>query len=202
MNKKDLFGGLVIGFVAGTLFWLIGRSLALPSGFHDILPYIPVALPIAAVAGLCIASFLGRFIPVLYQFSKFLLVGGSNFLIDLGVLNFLINATDVSQGAKANLFKAISFLVAVVWSFFWNKFWTFSSVSAEGAGKQFWQFLLVTVIGFFINLGVFALLNDVVGPRGNIEPKTWASVAAIGASIVGLLWNFVGYKLFVFRREA
>jgi len=200
MAKKDFWGGLIIGLAAGILLWAIGRQLELPSGPKSLLPYMPLAFPVASIVGLYVATLLGRAVPLIYQFAKFLLVGGSNFLIDLGVLNLLINATDISQGPKANLFKAVSFLVAVVWSFFWNRFWTFSVTSTSGAGKQFWQFLTVTVIVFLINLGVFALLNDFLGPQAGIEAKTWASVAAVGASVVGLLWNFAGYKLLVFRK--
>ncbi len=49
-------------------------------------------------------------------------------------------------------------------------------------------------------VAAFAIFNA-LGPAGGIPLKTWASIAAGGAAIVGLVWNFIGYKFLVFRRE-
>ena len=94
----------------------------------------------------------------------------------------------------------IAFLVALTSSFLWNKFWTFQSLSTASVGLQFVEFFVVSAIGLGINVGTFTVLNDVVGPRGGIDARTWASVSAAGAAAIGLAWNFLGYKLFVFRK--
>lgn len=87
-------------------------------------------------------------------------------------------------------------------SFLWNKFWTFRALSTENAGKQFVEFFIVSAVGLGVNVGTFALVNDVLGAQSGIDPQTWASVSAAGAAMVGLIWNFVGYKFIVFRRES
>lgn len=200
-KKADIIGSLVIGEAAALLMLLIGRNLALPQVVRQVLPWMPLVFPFCTLAAMLVGAAVGRSIFIVYQFTKFLLVGGLNFLIDLGTLNLCIHLTGISQGFYANVFKAIAFLVAVTFSFFWNKFWTFSALSTEGTGRQFAQFFIVTGIGFFINVGTFAFLNDWVGPQAAISATTWASVAAAGAAVVGLIWNFSGYKFLVFRRS-
>lgn len=201
MKISDLAASIVIGEVAALLMVAISRNVTLPQGITPYIAWLPVAFPILTLIAMVVGSLLGRWVAVLYQLTKFTLVGGSNFLIDLGTLNVLIAFSGVATGFYANVFKALSFLVAVIWSFFWNKFWTFSARSVEHAGRQFTEFFAVTVVSFLINLGVFALLNDFVGARGGINPPTWASLSAAGAAVIGLIWNFIGYKFVVFRKE-
>jgi putative flippase GtrA len=200
MRKSDVVASVVIGEAAGLLMLAIGRNIELPSGPAGLLVWLPFVFPPFTLFTMAAGSFVGRRIPVAYQFSKFLLVGGFNFLIDLGVLNLLIYWTDIASGFYATTFKAAAFLTAVSSSFFWNKFWTFRAGGSSGAALQFTEFLVVSVIGFFLNVGLFAFFNDFVGPRAGIDQTTWATVSAFLAALTGLFWNFVGYKFFVFRR--
>ncbi len=199
MKRADIISSLVIGEAAGLLMLVIGRNITLPSGAARVLPLLPFGFPIFTAVVMAVGSYVGGRIAVAYQFTKFLLVGGLNFLIDLGVLNLLVAATNVTEGYQVSIFKAVAFLVAVISSFLWNKFWTFRSLSTERAAMQFAEFLVITVIGFFINVGAFSLLNNVAGPQSGIDPKTWVSISAGSAAILGLVWNFLGYKLLVFR---
>lgn len=200
MRKTDIVVSLIIGEIAALLMLAVSRNIQLPGGVRLYLGYLPFLFPFFTLAAIAIGTLVGRALPFVYQLSKFTLVGGLNFLIDLGVLNLLISATGISQGLYANVYKAVAFLVAVTSSFLWNKFWTFRALSVEHAGRQFVEFFVITAVGFFINVGAFALLNDVVGPQNGIDPQTWASISAGGAAIFGLLWNFLGYKFFVFNK--
>ena len=200
MKKVDAVASLVIGELAALLMLAIGRNIALPIQVRSLLPWLPFTFPLLTLAVMAAGTFVARRIAFGYQFTKFVLVGGLNFLIDLGVLNLLIFSTGITSGFYAVSFKAVAFLVAVTSSFLWNKFWTFRSLSIEHVGAQFAEFFAVTAVGFLINVGSFALLNDFIGPQAGIDAKTWASVAATGAGVTGLVWNFLGYKFFVFRR--
>ncbi len=200
LKRIDLIASLVIGEAAALLMLAISQNLALPRGPTSLLPWLPFTFPLFTLAVMAAGAVLGRRLAVAYQFSKFLLVGGLNFLIDLGVLNLLIAATAISAGFYADVFKAAAFLVAVSSSFLWNKFWTFRSLSTEHAGLQFVEFFVVSAVGLAINVSTFALMNDALGPKFGIPAVAWASVSAGGAAAVGLLWNFLGYKLVVFRK--
>ncbi len=200
MKRTDVIVSLIIGEAAAILIVLVGRNLALPSGSARLLPWLPFTFPLFTLAAVIIGAWLGRYRLGFYQLAKFGLVGGFNFLVDLGVLNLFLTLFGVTAGLYAVLSKAIAFLVALTSSFLWNKFWTFQSLSTASVGLQFVEFFVVSAIGLGINVGTFTVLNDVVGPRGGIDARTWASVSAAGAAAIGLAWNFLGYKLFVFRK--
>ncbi|MBI4691856.1 MAG: GtrA family protein [Candidatus Terrybacteria bacterium] len=204
-KKTDILLALIIGEICAWLMWLIARNLAIEvPGIAVAVPYLNyllVVFPVLCVFGFIIAGFLSRAIPVIYQIAKFVLVGGLNFLIDMGVLNFLVFYTGISIGLTQSVFKGISFFVAVINSYFWNKFWTFKRTSAENVGKEFLQFVIVSVIGFGINLGVDYAVVNMMAPFAGIGAKTWAQIGALVAAVVALFWNFLGYKFIVFEEK-
>lgn len=201
IKRIDIIVSLVIGEAAALLMLAIGRNLDLPSGLARLLPWLPFVFPFFTLAVIVVGAWLGRYRLGFYQLSKFGLVGGFNFLVDLGVLNLLLTLLGVTAGSYAVASKAVAFLIALTSSFLWNKFWTFRSLSTASVGLQFVEFFIVSVVGLTINVGVFAFLNNVVGPQAGIDAKTWASVSAAGAAIIGLAWNFSGYKIVVFRKQ-
>ncbi|MEK7542462.1 MAG: GtrA family protein [Patescibacteria group bacterium] len=132
---------------------------------------------------------------VLRQIIKFVIVGISNTLCDLAVLNLLIFLTAIASGLPFTVFKGISFLVAVGNSYFWNKHWTFHSNK-----KVFFQFLTIATVGLFLNVGTASLLVNVVGPQFGLSQQVWANIGAIGGTLVVMTWNFTGYKFLVFQK--
>ena len=132
---------------------------------------------------------------VLQQIIKFVIVGVSNTLVDLAVLNTLIFLTGIASGGAFSLFKATSFLVAVTNSYFWNRRWTFRS------DKQvFIQFFVVSTIGLLLNVGTASFVVNMLGPQLGLSEKIWANVGAVGGTLVVMTWNFLGYKFIVFKR--
>lgn len=210
MKTIDAVLSIAIGELAALLMLAIGRNIILPDAVRQFMPWLPLVFPLFTLIAMAAGSLLGRYFHTAYQLAKFALVGGLNFLIDLGILNLLIFAAGISSGFYAAVFKALAFLAAMTSSFIWNKFWTFGSFEASRAGKQFVEFFIVSGIGLLVNVGSFAILNDALGAQApvvraltgqaGIDPKTWASVSAAGAAMAGLFWNFIGYKFIVFRR--
>lgn len=201
-RKRDIILSLVIGEIAALLMVAVSRNLSLPSGARSLIPFLPYVFPLFTASAMLIGLWFRARFAVAYQFAKFLIVGGSNFLVDLSVLNLFIALTGIGAGFYAAAFKAASFLMAMSWSFVWNKFWTFRATSIDRVSLQFAGFFAVSVLGLAINVGTFTLVNDAVGPRAGIDQRTWASVAAAAAAIAGLLWDFTGYKFVVFRRTS
>jgi len=202
VKRIDVVASLIIGGMAALLMFAVSRSVSLPAVARPYLAPALVSFPLATLGTIAVGSFLGRRAQVFYQFTKYALVGGLNFLLDLGVLNLLIHVTTISQGAYANALKAISFLVAVTWSYFWNRFWTFSAGSASRPGRQFVKFFVISAVGLLINVSAFALINSSFWAHRGIPARTWVNIAAAGASITSVLWNFLGYKVVVFRRQS
>ena len=141
------------------------------------------------------------------QFGKFVLVGIMNTLVDLIVLNLEMALTGIVAGGGYSIQKAISFLFAVTFSYVVNKHWTFQDKSKEGEGKKMSQFLGVSLIGMLINVTVATIVVTYLQtPINNIlnlsflTPQIWGTIGALGGTAVGLIWNFIGYKFWVFKK--
>lgn len=203
IRKTDVLWAFVIGCIDALIVVLIAKNLAIEIPIIKIAlqykTYFITGLPFLLLSILIISYFLSRIFPVVYQFGKFILVGSLNFMIDMGILNFLIFYTGISVGLTQSAFKGISFIVAVINSYVWNKFWTFSHSKTNRVGKEFFQFLIISIIGFSINLGVDYCFVNILHPFWGLLAKSWAQFSAMIAAIIALFWNFIGYKFIVFE---
>ncbi len=135
------------------------------------------------------------------QFSKFVIVGGVNTGIDFAVLYALVTVTGITSGIELFVLNAMSFSVAVVNSYFMNKFWTFEDkTKTQQEPFKFSQFLIISVIGIGINGGVLTLITGSIAPMFGLSEKLWVLCAKLFATGFSLVWNFIGYKLFVFKK--
>jgi putative flippase GtrA len=197
MKKSDIFAGLIAGELIAILANVIFANFALRLGAARWVTL--AAAPIMVVAGLWIASVLARFWATIWQLAKYITVGALNTAVDLGVLNFLIYLTDITSGLWFSVFKAAGFIGGVTNSFIWNKFWTFQRRGIAGAGKEFSQFFIVSAVGIILNVSIASILVNVIGPPSGISMKLWGNIAAIAAGLAVFSWNFIGYKILVFR---
>src|ERR1700748_2180275 len=113
------------------------------------------------------------------QLLKFGVVGGSGYLINLGVFAFLSGNLGVYHAVAA----VGAFCVAVTSNFLWNRYWTFGP--GEGlAHMQAARFLAVSIACLVINLLVGAGMNELA-----------AQAIAVA---VAMPFNFLGNKLWTF----
>lgn len=194
MPKRDLVLSLVAALATGVFL----LPTLINTGSYNSIPFAPillfVALPIAAACGMAVAYFIGTKLRILWQFAKFALVGVLNTAIDFGILNSLIFLTGITGGAGIIPLNITSFSTAVVNSYFWNKKWVFGVNKAS-----FVVFVVVTLIGLGINTGVVFVLTTFVSPIGVSSAALWANLAKVLATALSLVWNFVGYRLVVFK---
>jgi putative flippase GtrA len=138
--------------------------------------------------------------PILKQLIKFVIVGGINTGIDFAVLNIEMILTGIASGPGMLVLNSISFSVATTNSYFMNKRWTFEDKGAEKSGVKFSQFLAVSIVGIIINGGIVYLITSFTTPLFGLSPQLWANVAKLLATGISLIWNFIGYKFFVFKK--
>jgi putative flippase GtrA len=138
------------------------------------------------------------------RFIKFALVGISGTLIDVGLFNLFNQAFSIS----ANYAKAYSFSLAVFNNFLWNRLWTFPESKSLPFAKQFSQYLLVSIIGLFINLFIFATFDPrLIKTFSNILPADFIfsptvvghNVSVAIATIVVLFWNYFANRYWTFK---
>jgi putative flippase GtrA len=199
LTPKDIIFGAINGLIFGALLPVVLKNMNIQmSASKGVI--IAIAFTVLAAVGVAIGYFLSKYIKIIFQVAKFGCVGAANFAVDIGILNLLIFLSGTAVGAAYIAFKLISFIFAVTNSYLWNKIWTFKKTDTKETGKEFSQFIIVSVIGLVLNAAVAGFLVIVVGPMGGIKVKTWASVSAAVASICVMAWNFLGYKFWVFKK--
>jgi putative flippase GtrA len=201
MTKTDKIVSLILGFLIGLFLFFILKTVKKELPFPIPYPWsLPIVFAFLGLIWIYLISFFGKKYKIILQGGRFVLVGTFNTFVDWGVLSLLMGLSGIYAGLGYSIFKGISFTIAVVNSYFWNKFWTFGKKETEGAGKEFVQFFVVSVIGFLINVGVASLVVNVVGPQFGWSEKIWALFGALTATLTAITWNFLGYKFLVFKK--
>ena len=123
------------------------------------------------------------------QFFKYCVVGISGTFIDLALLYSFV------EFAHLNVFIAttLSFLVAVINNYTWNKVWTFKDRSTKYS-KQFLQFFLVSCTGLALTLSFMYIFINIIG--------IWYMIAKALTSLLVLTWNFLANKYWTFSTKA
>lgn len=201
MTKKDFLFTGIAALLIGVLGFFIVESLQIKN-----LPVSTVFISFVLFFGTLLAAgignLLGKKIPVILELVRFVIVGGLNTFVDFAVLNGLMYVTGISSGWQFSVFKGSSFIVAVINSYVWNKWWTFGGASKSDS-TQIVSFLTVSAIGFGINVAAASLLVNLVGNplSAFINDQVWANCATLAAVALSMVWNFLGYKFFVFTKK-
>lgn len=203
-NKSEFIKSIILGLISGIFLVTILKNLQQEHSL--ILSLVDHWYLVILFVCSCLAVWVYGFYffaskwPTAMQFGKFIAVGQSNAAIDIGILNLLILITDIDSGLYYSLFKATSFIFAVVNSFMWNKFWSFDSKEKDGMGRQFVIFIAVSLVGLVINVSVASFVVNYIGPQWGISTKLWANVGVLSSTIFNIIWDFYGYKRFVFKK--
>ena len=212
ITKRDYEFAIAAGLLIGLLLLPVLKT-ASPAIFSKfaiaIVPFFLLATPL----GLRIAFYIGQKIAIIYQIAKFGVIGVANVLVDLGVLSLvtMLFSTQFKIESKAtligaitfySLFKGISFIVANINSYFWNKHWTFDQGAKQQTKSEFIQFFAVSIVGFLINVFVASVVfKMILGSLTSFNAGQLGLLGAAAGSIAGLAWNFIGYKLWVFKKD-
>jgi len=205
MKRIDLFSSIVIGLIISALAIALLNAFESEinvSGINTTLLWLLIifGVPFLVVIWVYLTSRLGNRRHVFFQLGKFIPIGVSNTAIDFGVLNLLILTSGVDKGLLFSVFKAISFLCAVINSYLWNKFWAFESRGTAGLGRQFVIFMIVSGIGFVINVATATFIVNFINPIGGVSSILWANIGALASIVIVIIWNFFGYKFLVFKK--
>ncbi len=161
---------------------------------------------------------------IVHQIVKFLIVGGSSFLIDAGLRMLLLFGFDRTpngwvqnfgtwlQGEWPRIFAhgeaweaalpfvaGFSALVAMLNSFVWNRSWTFRIQGKAQRTEQLRRFMIVAWVGWFLNVKITTWCVYLL-PGGGEDVKTM--IATMIAAAVVAVWNFTGQRMYAFRARS
>ncbi len=136
------------------------------------------------------------------RFLKFATVGAIGTVVDFAVYNFL----NLVTGLAPVFSQAISFALAVVNNFLWNRHWTYPDSRGKAIHHQMVQFGLINVVGLLIRTPIIAGLEN---PTENLAVRF--GVQAEAANIVGhnaalaiaigivMLWNYFANRYWTYN---
>jgi putative flippase GtrA len=131
----------------------------------------------------------------LSRFARFLTVGALGTFLDFGLLAVL-----KAIGLPTLPANSLSFTVGVVNNFTLNSRWTFADYR-DGrlrGGAQFFQFLLVSLVGLAINNAIVLLLEVPLGAWIGDAAWGYAPAKFIATGVV-VFWNYFANRNWTFR---
>lgn len=123
------------------------------------------------------------------QILSFAVVGIVGFAVDLGVLLLALH-----NGVGLLVGRAISFLTAVLVTWFINRRFTFRYSHSEKIHKEWWLYFGTMLLGGSLNYLVYCLVVSML-PNLRLLP----AIAVACGSVAGMGLNFVGAKVWVFK---
>jgi putative flippase GtrA len=129
------------------------------------------------------------------RFLRFLVVGSIGLVVDLSTFFLLSRILHVLP----LLAQAVSFTLAVISNFIWNRHWTYPDSRTKAMSSQLFQFFMVNVIGLAIRTPIFSalempfrnLIAFVLPPNPYITPAFFGDYLSLGvAVVVVMMWNF------------
>lgn len=123
---------------------------------------------------------------------RFILVGIANTAID-----FIVLLSLTAGGLPLVLSNILSTSVALTFSFFANRTFTFGSTGKKRS--QAVRFLLVTLVGLWV-LQPIVLVLAVPALEGMLSREASIVVAKLIATVVSMVWNYLLYDSLVFRK--
>ncbi len=153
------------------------------------------------------------------RFGKFLVVGTFGALVDFGFYNLLLSPAEALLAGDVRFAQAlmalgllpgqvtalapalagsISFVLAIISNFIWNRYWTYPDSRSKPIVKQFVQFFLVNLTGIVIRVPIITFTHQ---PFARLVTALYPSIGA-GAERLGknlalalavgivLFWNF------------
>jgi putative flippase GtrA len=129
------------------------------------------------------------------EFIRYLLVGGSAFLVDFCIL-VLFNRVLLPESLPYRLYiaTAIGFIAGLVFNYIFSILFVFRSAKNGNKGRSSAAFLIFSVIGV-IGLGLteFGMYLGV-----NVLYLNYM-LAKIVVTCIVLLWNYLGRKILIFK---
>ena len=129
----------------------------------------------------------------LTRFARFLTVGALGTALDFGLLAALKFA-----GLPTLPANSISFTAGVANNFTWNSRWTFADRRNANWQAQFFQFLMVSLVGLALNNAIVLLLEAPLGALIQNPDLGYAPAKFVATGAV-VFWNYFANRNWTFR---
>jgi len=140
------------------------------------------------------------------RFFRFAIVGALGTVVDFVVMNVLVNFLSFHLVFAGT----ISFIVAVISNFTWNRIWTYPDSRLKPFYRQLIEFFIVSIIGLIIRIPTLAFLEPVISSlltqvikitnlSINLSLKTISENLTLALTIlIVLFWNFFANRYWTY----
>ena len=137
---------------------------------------------------------MNKYKPLLFEFIRYLIVGGSAFLVDFGVLVLFNTILPELLGYRLYIATAFGFIAGLIFNYIFSILFVFKSARDKKTGRSLGAFMLFTLIGV-VGLGLTELGMYVGTELLHIHYM----LVKIIVTVIVLMWNYLGRKFFVFK---
>jgi putative flippase GtrA len=139
------------------------------------------------------------------RFLKFSVVGAIGALVDFGSFHLILSLL----GIRPEYAQAVSFTLAIISNFIWNRLWTYPDSRSKSISNQLISFFLVNLAGLAIRTPIFSGLEGPFRrlfaqfsflPLGLITADRLGYTFALGVAVVVVMfWNFFINRLWTYN---
>jgi len=133
---------------------------------------------------------------LIYEFLRYILVGGIAFLVDFGVL-YLSKTLFFSYMGNTGILlaAALGFTAGLIFNYIFSLLFVFKQIDENAKRRKIRSFVLFAVIGI-----IGLLITELCMYAGiYIFGQKWYLIVKIFTAGIVLLWNYAGRKVLIFK---
>lgn len=119
-----------------------------------------------------------------HHFVRYLLVGGTTFVIDFGLLYTLHGHFKLNLGASTS----VAYWVSIAYNFTLNRYWTFDAREKESLARHITTYMILLIFNYLFTV----TFVSIVGTHINYI------IAKMLAVAIQMIWTYPVYKKFIF----
>jgi putative flippase GtrA len=137
---------------------------------------------------------------IIAQYVRFLIVGLSNAIVDLGVLNVLLYLWPTRDPLTLIAYNTVAVTLAILNSYLWNTRWTFHAL-ATGSARERTLFVAQGALNVLLNNAVLLALTLLLRPAPDLGYFVASNLAKLCAMLTASSTSFTLLRTVVFRRR-
>lgn len=130
------------------------------------------------------------------RFLRFAIVGVIGAVVDFGVANLLVK----SLHTRLVIAGTVSFILAILSNFTWNRYWTYPDSRSKSLSHQLMQFGMVSLMGLLIRVPVLRFVEppmEALAAQLGLQFLPYLDSKTVGdnitlaiAVLIVMFWNF------------
>lgn len=123
-----------------------------------------------------------------HHFVRYLVVGGSTFVLDFGLLYMLHGKLGFGIAGSTS----VAYWVSIIYNFILNRYWTFDAREKESLQRHITTYFILLVCNYFFAVTFVSLASDHIN-------YIYAKAIAV---LIQMAWTYPVYKYLIFTKNS